>query len=174
LHHLDSGKMIVAVLLLGALLPLAAGEDRTPPAPGIPGLPVAVVQRAAHQPAEIEKDALRSSRRGRAGHDWSRTSSTPPTGRLADGDPIVQMKAAVVRGRCSSAQLLGEHAAKVREEFINLRLVEQALVKEGVAVDRRQWTPKPRAWNGACAMGRGPQPAPVDFRSFIQQTQKMR
>jgi hypothetical protein len=175
MSHTDLGRSIItAWLLLGVLIPLGAGEDRAQGEPVSAATPVAVVNGQGISLREIEDALLKQEGVEQVMDLVKNQLDNTDWGRLADGDIIVQMKGWRLSRAMLSAQLLGEHAAKVREEFINIRLVEQALAKEGVAVDQAAIDAEivrmeRRLRDGLEARGQ-PQ---VDFRSFIQQTQKM-
>ncbi len=93
---------------------------------------------------------------------------------LRDDSVVVQVADWRLTRGLLAVQLLRDGSAKVREELINIRLVEAALVKEGVvidaaAIDAEVGRMAKRLQESLKARGQ-PQ---VDFPTFIQQTQKM-
>lgn len=166
--------LTIAWLLLGALVPLAAGEERAPGATVTTATPVATVNGQGISLRELE-DALLKQEGVEQVMDLVKSQlDATDWGRLADGDIVVQMKGWRLSRAMLAAQLLAEHAAKVREEFINIRLVEQALAKEGVAVDQAAIDAETARMERRLREGLEARNQPqVDFRSFVQQTQKM-
>lgn len=93
---------------------------------------------------------------------------------LKDNDVIVATSTWRLSRVMTAAQLLRTKAGPAREDLIGIKLVEQAMKKEGVVIDQAAINEEVRRTEKRLHDSLEARKQPyVDFKTFIQQTQKM-
>lgn len=93
---------------------------------------------------------------------------------LKDNDVIVATSTWRLSRVMTAAQLLRNKAGPAREDLIGIKLVEQAMKKEGVVIDQAAINEEVRRTEKRLHDSLEARKQPyIDFKTFIQQTQKM-
>ncbi|MFM2091740.1 MAG: hypothetical protein RLZZ127_2229 [Planctomycetota bacterium] len=156
---------IPALILLMAAV---AGADPVPSA----STPVVVVGGEAIAVGELEDTLLQREGTDQLG-SWLREAlAAVDWRRLPDDAPVVAIGGRTLTRRQLALDLLARHGAEVREELIGIRLVEQALHREGIAIDQAaldaEWDRIERGFQDSLTAKGQPS---VPFAQYLQASQ---
>lgn len=154
--------------------PVTPPSASTPPAGDGGSAPVARINGEAVTLRELEDALLKKEGVEQVQDLMTRQLATTDWAALKDHDVIVATSTWRLTRVMTAAQLLRNKAGPVREDLIGIKLVEQAMKKEGVVIDQAAIAEEVRRTEKRLHDSLEARKQPyVDFKTFIQQTQKM-
>jgi hypothetical protein len=157
-------RPLFSLLLAAGLLAAEAGPSASTPVVVVGGEPITVRELEDSLLAREGSDQLHTwLREALDGIDWRR---------LPDDAPVVTIGSRTLTRRQLALDLLGRQGAEVREELIGIRMVDQALRREGIAIDAaaldQEWARIEKGFQDALA-AKGQ--ASVPFEQYLQASQ---
>jgi hypothetical protein len=157
-------RPLFSLLLAAGLLAAEAGPSASTPVVVVGGEPITVRELEDSLLAREGSDQLHTwLREALDGIDWRR---------LPDDAPVVTIGNRTLTRRQLALDLLGRQGAEVREELIGIRMVDQALRREGITIDdaalEKEWERIDKGFQDAMA-AKGQ--AAVPFAQYLQASQ---